>query len=172
MKRFKSIFFSCLLLVFSNCKTDEKSRDEIFKKVNSFYENKASFYEMKLDTALFTKELIHKMENIRYITELDKARIKQSDAPTDKPFLLEGSVFSSLPDGYSKFTIKYISFKENTAAVLVKFEYDGTPKLHWFDKIILENKNGWKIKNIIFSKSYDNTNLLDRLTYKSTTWIK
>lgn len=172
MKIFKCIIFSSLLLLFINCKTDEKSQDEIFKKVNSLYENKAPFYEIKLDTTLFTQELINKMENIRYITELDIARIKQSNSPTDKPFLLEGNVFSSLPDGYSKFSIKNITFKENRADVLVEFEYVSSPKIIWTDKIILENINGWKIKNIIFSKSNDKTNLLDRLTYKSTIWVK
>lgn len=172
MKIFKCIIFSSLLLLFINCKTDEKSQDEIFKKVNSLYENKALFYEIKLDTTLFTKELIHKMENIRYIIVLDKARIKQSNSPTDKPFLLEGNVFSSLADGYSKFSIKNITFKENRAEVLVEFEYESTPKIIWTDKIILENINGWKIKNIVFSKSNDKTNLLDRLAYKSTTWVK
>jgi hypothetical protein len=172
MKLFKSIVFSGITMLFIFCKTDEKSQNEISIKINSLYKNKASFYEMKLDTTLFTQELIHKMKNIRYITELDIARIKQSNSPTDKPFLLEGSVFSSLPDGYSKFSIKNITFKENKADVFVEFEYENTPKIIWTDKIILENINGWKIKNIIFSKSNDKTNLLDRLTYKSTTWVK
>ena len=107
------------------------------------------------------------MKNIRNITELDVKRVHNSDFPTDKPFQFEGSVFTSLSDGYSKYTITTISINNNKAYVTIDFEYNSIPKVKWTDKVVLINNNGWKIDNILFSKIAGCKDLKQLLHYPS-----
>lgn len=100
---------------------------------------------------MFSKDLLNKLNNVKTITKKDEERIKKSEFPTDKPIQIEGSVFSSLYEGYSKYTIQKISVKGNHAEAIIDFE-NSLYKESWSDKIILVKESGWKIDNVLFSK--------------------
>lgn len=144
------ILFSVgLLLLFTvGCK-NKVTRQEVETKINQLYSNQESIYGKAVDTNLFSKDLVKKIKNVQEITKADEERIKNSNSPTDKPVMLEGSVFTSLYEGFSKYTIKELSIKDNTAEAVVEFEYNySTPKIIWSDKVNLVNENGWKIDNV------------------------
>jgi hypothetical protein len=50
------------------------------------YAKQISFYDMEIDSTLFSKELIENMYGIRNITKTYKANIENNKHPTDKPF--------------------------------------------------------------------------------------
>jgi hypothetical protein len=159
---------TCLLFViFLGCETEQKKQFEIKEKIKMLYEKQESFYQIKLDTNLFSEDLIEQMKSIRLLTEQDAQRIKNSDSPTDKPNQMEGSTFTSLADGYSKYSIKEIKISGNKATAFVEFEYASTPKETWVDKVILEYSDTWKISNIQFSSKYssESTTLRDKFNY-------
>lgn len=166
MNKIKFSFLGLLLTLLIGCDAQKETKIQIESKINSFYTSHPSIYEMDLDSAILSQEIIDKIKNIRKLTELDRQKIENSESPTDKPFLLEGSTFTSLSDGYTSFIIQEITIKEDTAEVMIDFEYASEPPVAWTDKVILVNNGGWKIQNIIFSTEFEgNTDLIDRLTY-------
>lgn len=167
MKLIKCTITCLFFVIFFGCESDQKKQFEIKEKIKMLNEKQESFYQIKFDTCLFSEDLIEQMKSIRLITEKDAKRIKNSDSPTDKPNQMEGSTFTSLADGYSKYTIKKIKVSGNKATVFVVFEYDSTPKEIWEDMVLLEYSNTWKVTNIKFSNKYssDLTTLKDKFNY-------
>jgi frataxin-like iron-binding protein CyaY len=162
----RSILLLSILIMLTGllgCGHHQSAESEITSKIQALYEKQRTFYEIPLDESLFSDALIQKMENIRKMTEIDIARIKNSEYPTDKPFQFEGSTFTSISDGYSKYTIKEIAILGDEANVRVDFEYNSSPKEIWSDQVVLKNSGGWKIYNVLFSKAEGANNLLDRL---------
>ena len=117
----------------------------ILKKISSINE---------FDTSIFSNELVRAIKQANQITQLDRERIQRSEFPTDKPILVEGAVFSSLLDGFTRYKVRKIEVQTPYATVLVDLEYDANPKEAWTDEVILIYENGWKINNIIFSEDY------------------
>jgi hypothetical protein len=150
-----------------SCETTQKKEFEIKEKIKKLYDKQENFYQIQLDSNLFSEDLIKQMKSIRLLTDQDIQRIKNSDNPTDKPVQMEGSVFTSLSDGYSKYTIKEIKISEKKATVFVEFEYASTPKEIWTDKVLLDYSDTWKISNIQFSTKYssESTTLRDVFNY-------
>lgn len=165
MKLIKCTITCLFFVIFFGCESDQKKQFEITKIIDAVYKNQKNFYDIPLDTTLFSSSIIKEMKNIRHITELDVKRVQNSDFPTDKPFQFEGSVFTSLSDGYSKYTITTITINNNIAYVTIDFEYNSTPKVKWTDNVVLINNNGWKIDNILFSKIAGCKDLKERLHY-------
>ena len=145
----------CLIVLFTiSCETIQKKEFEIKRKIEMLYAKQENFYQIQLDSTLFSEDLIKQMKSIRLLTEKDIQRIKNSDSPTDKPMQMEGSTFTSLPDGYSKYSIKEIKISGKKATVFVEFEYTSTPKEIWTDTLFLEYTTTWKITNIHFTSKY------------------
>jgi hypothetical protein len=150
-----------------SCETTQKKEFEIKEKIKKLYDKQESFYQIQLDSNLFSEDLIKQMKSIRLLTDQDIQRIKNSDSPTDKPVQMEGSIFTSLSDGYSKYTLKEIKVSGRKATVFVEFEYASTPKEIWVDKVLLDYSDTWKISNIQFSTKYssESTTLRDKFNY-------
>jgi hypothetical protein len=150
-----------------SCETTQKKEFEIKEKIKMLYDKQESFYQIQLDSNLFSEDLIKQMKSIRLLTDQDIQRIKNSDSPTDKPVQMEGSIFTSLSDGYSKYTLKEIKVSGRKATVFVEFEYASTPKEIWTDKVFLDYSDTWRISNIQFSTKYssESTTLRDKFNY-------
>ena len=176
MNKIKFSILGLFLTLLFGCDAQKETKSQVESIINAFFTSHPSIYEMELDSALLSQEIIDKIKNIRKLTELDRQKIENSESPTDKPFLLEGSIFTSLSDGYTSFIIQEITIKEDTAEVMIDFEYASEPPVTWTDKVILVNNGGWKIQNIIFSAEFsDPSSLIERLTYDqavpSTTYL-
>lgn len=167
-----SIFF-----VFTHCKKNEehpkiaKADVEITQKINTLYKtygkSSDAIYNQSIPKFLFSHELEETLQEAIDASKADIEKVKNSDHPTDKPLLMEGSVFTSLYEGYTSYTIKSIDVKESTqplgaaADVIINFENSQvSPKVTWTDKIHLVNPYhaGWRIDNIMFSKNLGGEN--------------
>lgn len=149
------IFKCCLLfylLLIVSCSGVSKEEKQIEAKVRQLYSIKQSIYAMELDSTLFDSELLDLLLQIRSIRERHLEIIAKSEYPTDKPIMIEGSVFSGLLDGYSGYKMLTIAIANNLAEVVVRLEYPSEPIEQWQDKITLIKENEvWKIRNITFS---------------------
>ncbi|RPA70408.1 hypothetical protein EF405_03845 [Cyclobacteriaceae bacterium YHN15] len=150
MKKYISIHLLMVLVIIS-CNRIDPDQKKIEDKVHNLYAMKESIYEVAVDTSLFSRNLFEELNNLKRVRKMDEERIRKSEHPTDKPIMIEGSIFSSLIDGYSEYSIKEISIKDFYAEVMVEFIYPSDPVEKWQDKVILVNEKGWKIDDVIFS---------------------
>jgi hypothetical protein len=161
-------YISChllILLTMISCNNIGSDQKEIENKIHSLYAMKESIYEVTVDTNLFSKDLVGELNKLKLIRKMDEERIRKSEHPTDKPIMIEGSIFSSLMDGYSEYSIREISIEDSSAEVKVEFIYPSDPVEKWLDKVILVNEKGWKIDDVIFSSPMTkDKNLKERLS--------
>lgn len=151
----KKLFVLILLsLLLQSCDKEAASKKEIENKITQLYSSPETIYDKEPDTTLFTSEVIALIENARKITADDQERIKNSSSPTDKPLIIEGNIFCSSYEGFTKYTVKNIYIHDSIAKATVAFEYDSLPKETWIDTIVLNKNKNWKIDNILYSKKY------------------
>jgi len=166
MKLQKFSFYFLILFFAFGCKSNPEVQT-VKMTVDQLYSNTKDLFGNPPDPALFSKEIVNKIENAQTFTKNDLARIKKSENPSDKPFMIEGSLITSLYEGYSKYAIKNIEIKDKIAEVTVEFQFDSTPNQIWTDQIILIKENTWKIDNIRYSpKNTDQKDLKERLLIK------
>lgn len=156
---------SVLMVLLVACQNNNDAKKEIESQVNALYSQQESIYNFSSEKDLFSKALTQKIENLKKLTKDDTERIKNSDSPSDKPMMLEGNAFTSLSDGFQKYTIKDVKITDKTAEATVEFEYNhSNPKVTWTDKVVLVNENGWKIDEVEFdTKQSKDKNLSSRL---------
>lgn len=133
---------------------DPNQLKQIEETVKKIYDTQEGIYGKTLDRTLFSTRLLNKLVSEQKRFEIEVETIKKSEHPTEKPSMLEGSVFSSLIDGYSAYRIEGIKIYESQALALVAFEYASAPLEIWNDTLIFINQNGWKIDNIKFNPQY------------------
>lgn len=147
----KKYSYLLILVAIISCNPKGSDQKEIENKVHGLYFMKGSIYEVALDTSLFSNDLVENLNNLKRVRKIDEERIRKSEHPDDKPIMIEGSLFSSLMDGYTEYAIKEISIEDSSAEVIVEFIYPSDPVEKWQDKVILLNEKGWKIDDVIFS---------------------
>lgn len=158
MKKYISIYLLIFLTMIS-CNSIGSDQTEIEKNIEHLYSMRESIYVVALDKNLFSRELVHELNNLKLIRKMDEERISNSEHPTDKPFMIEGSIFSSLMDGYTEYSIK-----DSSAEGIVDFVYRSDPAEKWQDKVILLKEIGCKIEDVIFSSEMTkDKNLKERI---------
>lgn len=173
--------FLCLsiFLLFTSCKKNETkpkvSADaEITQKVKMLYSiyGKSSnvIYDQPIPKDMFSPEVEKTFQEAINTSKADIENVKKSDHPTDKPLLMEGSIFTSLYEGYTRYKIKSIAVMKGTkpaymtADVTISLENSNYPNekdAKWIDTIQLVNSldSGWKIDNIKFNNGNLKSNL-------------
>ena len=151
-----------VFLLFTNCKKSENrpknfgANAEITEKIDSLYAFDKSSLSCSVCTIpknLFSSDLEKILNEANTVSRADAERIKNSDYPTDKPMMLEGSTFTGVYEGFTKYKLKTITVTGNKAEAIVAFEYDhADPKAIWNATVSLINEKGWKVDNIIFSQ--------------------
>jgi hypothetical protein len=153
-----------ILLAITSCNRVVPDQKEVENRIVQLYSMRESIYEVTVDTSLFSKDLVEELNNLKRVRKMDEERIRKSEHPGDKPIMIEGSVFSSLMDGYTEYVIKEISIEDSSAEVMVEFIYPSDPVEKWQDKVVLVNEKGWKINDVIFSSPMTkDKNLKERL---------
>ena len=105
------------------------------------------------DTLIFSKEVVELNSQCDSVSKVDVQRIANSNNPTDKPTLREGSSVSSLYEGVTDFQIneiKTVNEKTEVTVTLSNKQYPTQKK--WNEKIIFIDQNGLKIDNIYFDR--------------------
>ncbi|MDH6253930.1 hypothetical protein M2347_003657 [Chryseobacterium sp. H1D6B] len=144
-------FYLSILLFFSSCATSKKSdHSEISSKITKLFKSEKSSDPIPLKD-LISSDLKNILDEVTNVSNADAERVKKSDHPTDKPSLIEGSIFTGTYDGATKYTVKKIIINGDIAEAVVELEDSGSsPTAKWEDTVYLINENGWKIDNIIF----------------------
>ncbi|WP_294321566.1 hypothetical protein [uncultured Chryseobacterium sp.] len=178
----KKLFFclSVFLFLFSCTKKDAGPNvtgadAEISKVLEKFYEaygkSSETLYSKPIAKDVFTPEIKNEIEEIISASRKDMERIRKSVHPEDKPLILEGSVFTSLYEGYTQYKINSIKIRDlkpevKIADVTVGFENASvSPKIQWSENVHLVNSPGntWRIDNITFDKIAQVKDLKTRL---------
>ena len=156
-----TVLLFCSLVISCNRPTAE---DEIRAQIDKLYSGASDVYAPEIDSSLFSKDLVGHLHLVRQTTERDRARILDSEHPTDKPLLLEGAVFSSLYDGYSRFSVREVHIRGTKAEAIVEFQYDSEPVEIWTDRVALVREERWLIDNVVFlGEQAQHHDLLEKL---------
>lgn len=168
MKKLVTIGFLISLIACNQNKSSEKtdSEKENTKEVinamlsKMYVGDRESKYPLE-DTLLFSKEIVALNTKCDSITTLDTKRIANSNSPSDKPLLREGSIISSLYEGVTDYKINKINDKGKQIEVEVtlsnKFYKDQKP---WNERIILITEGRLKIDDIYFDQNLANESSL------------
>ncbi|MET3535367.1 hypothetical protein [Chryseobacterium limigenitum] len=169
-------FYLSIFLLFTSCIKNEpkpkalEADTEIAQKVKTLYATygKSSdvIYNKPIPKDLFSPELEKTFQEAIDASKADIEKVKKSDHPTDKPLLMEGSIFTSLYEGYTTYKIKSVQLMGTkpvgmTADVTIDFENSQvSPKITWSDTVHLVNTldSGWKVDNITFSEKFGGKN--------------
>lgn len=90
--------------------------------------------------------------------------------PDDKPPWIEGDIFSSNFEGFTRFRVDASKGRGGGRAVTVRFEYvEGKSGVKWTDVLVLRNESGrWRVEDILYRAKFAftsgfGTNLKDSL---------
>lgn len=136
---------------------------QIRQKIADLYskhgKSSESIYSQGISPDLFSADLKNLLQQVLEVTKADQERIAKSEHPTDKPAILEGSIFSSLYEGPTAYTIQSIEIAESVkplgtqATVHVAMENTSvSPTITWTDSVHLVNAfdSGRRVSNISF----------------------
>lgn len=105
----------------------------------------------EIDRRLFSDKLTVLLDQA---TEREKKEfdiVLNSDYPTDKPFMMDFDVFTSLTEGADSIRILQTTIKADTAWVNVLFGNSGyNSKVEWNDQLVLIKNTDWKLDNVIY----------------------
>ncbi|SDR08568.1 hypothetical protein SAMN05421664_3469 [Chryseobacterium soldanellicola] len=164
------LFCLSIFLLFTGCKKSEnhpKNFDadkKITEKLEEFYriygKSSDAIYNQPIPKNLFSSDLEKTFQKAIDLSKTDIKKVKKSDHPGDKPLLLEGSIFTSLYEGFTDYKIVSIVVLndskplESSATVIVELKNTHYPNAKWTDIIRFINfqESGWKIDNVVFSK--------------------
>ncbi|WP_155845056.1 hypothetical protein [Chryseobacterium daeguense] len=166
-----------VLLTFASCNKNDNlpktvnNDAEITLKVNELYsiygKSTESLYKVPFADSIFSPGL---KKNLDEAVKASNASIERTEKEKkgDKPQIFEGSLFTSLYEGYTNYKIVSVKMLNDSgeakAEVNVEFENSNeNPKITWVDKINLINPgDGWKIDNIDFDDKLGNTSDLKK----------
>ncbi|QNK64657.1 DUF3828 domain-containing protein [Pedobacter sp. PAMC26386] len=137
-----SLIAFMLLLGCSNSKSTD-----VTKVVHGFYKYYKGKY-VNADKGLLSASLSDLIDKA-LVKESASAEKMKAAKSTDKPDLLEGDIFTSLPEGYTGFNIGEIKKEGDKAIASVEFTNKDYKNTTWKDDVVLIKENGaWKIDNV------------------------
>ena len=122
------------------------------------------FRNDSLESVVFSTELSQLIKDTKQTEVASRKAILQSKAPTDKPLLIEGEIFTSLYEGYTKYySIDTAYCSKNEARLPFVFE-NTNYKEKWIDTILLvyENKS-WRFHDVLYGRKSQYSGLQERL---------
>ncbi|SIQ32711.1 Protein of unknown function [Chryseobacterium sp. RU37D] len=159
----KQLFYLGAFFALSACKKNDpvskavNNDAEITQRVNEMYtiygKSSDAIYKSPFADSIFSPSLKQTLNNAKTASEKSIKMTKEG-----KPQVFEGSVFTSLYEGYTTYKINSVKMigdsKLAKAEVSIEFENSAeSPKIIWTDKVDLINSgDGWKVDNIEFDK--------------------
>jgi hypothetical protein len=152
MKLFKrSLFLIAISLMIGAC--SRKPAESPADVVQKIFSAPNPFRNEKLDSALFSKDLYQLITQSKQTEQKSRETIRMSQAPTDKPLLIEGEVFASLYEGYTGFKVLTEEVIKDTALLSIEFTNQSYQQV-WTDTVRLIAVGGsWKLDNVIYGKA-------------------
>jgi len=136
-----------VLLALSGCAPQPTSAVE--DAVHAFYAARPTHRDVA--RGLLSQGLAVQLAAAIAAEDHDRARVKASAFPDEKPMLIEGDIFTSLYEGQTRARVEQVELNDGRALARVAFEntaYD----IAWTDRVALVDENGWKIDNVIYGR--------------------
>ncbi len=131
--------------------------ETIFRRPNPFRND-------SLDAQIFSAELNQLMAQSKETENLSRITILHSKNPTDKPLLIEGEIFTSLYEGFTKINSWNRGYFYTTKA---KLPYDFENEYYhqkWTDTMVLMYENNeWKFHDVLYAQQSPHVSLQERL---------
>ncbi|MDR2913958.1 MAG: hypothetical protein LBV74_03845 [Tannerella sp.] len=144
------ILYACIL--FTGCDRQQEKK-EVDKAVMAFFSAYKQDSYREIDRRLFSDKLTKLLDQA---TEREKKEfdiVLKSDYPTDKPFMMDFDVFTSMPDGADSIRILQTTIKADTAWVNVVFGIsDHNSKFEWNDQLVFIKNTTWKLDNVMYGE--------------------
>ncbi len=131
--------------------------EKVFSRPNPFRND-------SLEKNTFSSELTQLVKESKQTEVVSRKAILQSKAPTDKPLLIEGEIFTSLYEEYNKYVpadTAYCTKKE----IKIPFAFENTHyKEKWTDTILLVHQNtSWYVHDVLYGRKSQYSSLQERL---------
>jgi hypothetical protein len=117
--------------------------------LESFYARRGTHRDV--DPTRLSRALAGLLAQAIAAEDADRARVKASEFPDDKPMLIEGDVFTSLYEGATGLDLRGVEIDGARARATVAFEntdYD----IAWTDEVLLVDEDGWKIDDVVYGR--------------------
>lgn len=117
--------------------------------LESFYARRGTHRDV--DPTRLSRALAELLARAIAAEDADRARVKASAFPDDKPMLIEGDVFTSLYEGANRLDLRDLRVDGTRARATVAFEntdYD----IAWTDEVLLVDEDGWKIDDVVYGR--------------------
>jgi len=141
-----------ILFLMTACRNQQQSSiPDIKILIDSFYSSPMGDYRLA-DRSRLSKTLSGLLDEAIKLQSADSARLK-SIGSTDKPFMLEGDLFTSLYEGCTSYQIKEISKVADSYKATIQFTNQQFESYTWSDTVlfILEGDQ-WKIEDVLYTK--------------------
>ncbi|MFM7357217.1 MAG: hypothetical protein ACKO1T_01440 [Sediminibacterium sp.] len=143
---------------------DYSECNKSWEVVESVYRRSNPFRNDSLNTQIFSTELIQLISQSKETEKLSRASILQSESPSDKPLLIEGEIFTSLYEGFTKINSGNLGYFYVTKAKLPFYFKNEYYHENWTDTMVLMYENNeWKFHDVIYMKQSPYTSLQERL---------
>lgn len=163
MRKTLILFYFLSLIFCISC--DKIVEEEATKIVENFYKlhDKNDNDFRKMDTLMLSSNLIDLIKKTKKREVQEIELVKNSAYPTDKPFTIDGDLFTRINEGIFNSKILEVKLFKNKIKVLVEFDNKTYKELTNYADVILIPDNGWKVDNIIFKKYEGNKSLQEDL---------
>lgn len=144
------VFIVTGVFLFTGC-GQQKDKVEVEEAVMTFFSAYKKNSYRGIDRQLFSDKLEDLLNRATAREEKEVELVLNSDYPTDKPYMMDFDVFTSMVEGAHTLQILQTTIKADTAQVKVLFTntaYDST--VEWNDQLIFIKKTGWVLDNVIY----------------------
>jgi hypothetical protein len=143
------LLIACALVLHALSGCGRQPSSAVEDAVLAFYAARPSHRDV--DRGLLSRELAALLAAANDAQDRDRARVKASEFPDDKPQLIEGDIFTSLYEGQDRARVEHVEFDGTRALARLAFENTGYD-IAWTDRVALVDENGWKIDNVIYGR--------------------
>lgn len=156
-KRQYKVFIICIFMLsaialFSGCNNQKEEKD-VHNAVTTFFSAYKQESYREIDRHLFSGKLTKLLDQAVEREKRETEIVLNSDYPTDKPFMLDFDIFTSMIDGADSVRILQTSINADTALVDVMFINSGyNSKLEWNDHLVFIKNQDWKLDNVIYGE--------------------
>jgi len=129
----------------------QKDKTEADEAVMTFFSAYKRNSYRGIDRQLFSDGLKDLLNKATAREEKEVELVLNSDYPTDKPYILDFDVFTSMVEGADSLRILRTTIKADTAQIDVLFSNGSFDNIvEWEDQLIFVKKTGWVLDNVIY----------------------
>jgi hypothetical protein len=122
---------------------------DVERALEAFYARRGTHRDV--DPGRLSRSLAALLAGAIAAEDADRARVKASEFPDDKPMLIEGDIFTSLYEGANRLDPQRVEIDGARARATVAFE-NTDYGFAWTDEVHLVDEDGWKIDEVVYGR--------------------